>query len=224
MSSAAIIGCYPALCASLQLQGVSASRLVLLGSRMTGLLGADVVATHQMTSSRGKTLVRVVQASLKQDSVTVSYGSRLPAKQLTFSSVTPCTAVSPGVHTVKFAASGEHTTMSLGLTADTVHTIVVLDGPSGLKADELTDAVGTAVMPKGGAATGSRRHRAPVGGGSNPVAAVVAGGGTHHSGRHRARLATSYSRNSPAGSRRVAAHVADQAHDVVGDEPPDGAA
>jgi hypothetical protein len=45
VSSAAIIGCYPALCASLQSQGVSASRLVLLGSRMTGLLGADVVAT-----------------------------------------------------------------------------------------------------------------------------------------------------------------------------------
>lgn len=45
VSSAAIIGCYPALCASLQSQGVSAGRLVLLGSRMTGLLGADVVAT-----------------------------------------------------------------------------------------------------------------------------------------------------------------------------------
>jgi hypothetical protein len=112
------------------------------------------VLKDQMTTSRGKTLVRVVQASLKEDSVTVSYGSKLLAKQLTFSSVTPYTAVSPGVHTVKFAASGEHTTMSLGLTADTVHTIVVLDGPSGLKADELTDAVGTTVMPKGGAATG----------------------------------------------------------------------
>jgi hypothetical protein len=112
------------------------------------------VLKDQMTTSRGKTLVRVVQASLKEDSVTVSYGSTLLAKQLTFSSVTPYTAVSPGVHTVTFAASGEHTAMSLGLTADTVHTIVVLDGPSGLKADELTDAVGTAVMPKGGAATG----------------------------------------------------------------------
>ncbi|MGD0704748.1 MAG: DUF4397 domain-containing protein [Trebonia sp.] len=112
------------------------------------------VLQDQMTGARGKTLVRVVQASLKEDNVTVSYGSKLLAKQLTFSSVTRYTAVSPGVHTVKFAASGEHMTMSLGLTADTVHTIVVLDGRSGLKADELTDAVGTAVMPKGGAATG----------------------------------------------------------------------
>ena len=44
--------------------------------------------------------------------------------------------------------------MPLGLTADTVHTIAVLDGSSGLKAVALTDAVGTKVMPAGGAATG----------------------------------------------------------------------
>jgi hypothetical protein len=45
VSSAAIIGCYPALCASLQSQGVSASRLMSLGSRMTGVLSTDVIAT-----------------------------------------------------------------------------------------------------------------------------------------------------------------------------------
>ena len=112
------------------------------------------VLDDQMTTPRGKTLVRVVQASLKEDRVTVSYGSKPLANQLTFSSVTPYTAVSPGLHVVEVSASGEHTTMSLGLTADTVHTIVVLDDSSGLKADELTDAVGTEVMPKGAAATG----------------------------------------------------------------------
>jgi hypothetical protein len=143
------------------------SRPALVSSFMVGAKTAYTVAAlgpdpglrvevlkDQMTASRGKTLVRVVQASLKEDSVTVSYGSKLLANQLTFSSVTPYTAVSPGVHTMKFAASGAHTTMSLGLTADTVHTIVVLDGPSGLKADELTDAVGATAVPKGGAATG----------------------------------------------------------------------
>jgi hypothetical protein len=112
------------------------------------------VLADQMATPKGKTLVRVVQASLKQDSVTVSFGSKVLARQLTFSSVTPYKAVSAGAHTVKLTASGIRTTKSLTLTADTVHTIVVLDGPSGLKADELTDAVGTAVMPKGGAATG----------------------------------------------------------------------
>ena len=113
------------------------------------------VLQDQMTTSRGKTLVSGWSRRRSRKTVSLlAMGHRLLAKQLTFSSVTPYTAVSPGVHTVKFATSGEHTTMSLGLTADTVHTIVVLDGPSGLKADELTDAVGTAVMPKGGAATG----------------------------------------------------------------------
>jgi Domain of unknown function (DUF4397) len=112
------------------------------------------VLQDQVTTPRGKALVRVVQASLKADRVTVSYGTTLLTKQLTFSSVTPYTAVSPGVRAVRVTASGEHTTVSLGLTANTVHTIVVLDGSSGLKADDLTDAVGTEAMPKGGTATG----------------------------------------------------------------------
>jgi hypothetical protein len=45
VSSAAIIGCYPAMCAVLQAQGVSASRLVALGSSVTGMLAANVIAT-----------------------------------------------------------------------------------------------------------------------------------------------------------------------------------
>ena len=45
VSSAAIIGCYPAMCASLQSQGVNASQLMPLGSKMTGVLGTDVIAT-----------------------------------------------------------------------------------------------------------------------------------------------------------------------------------
>jgi hypothetical protein len=45
VNSAAIIGCYPAMCASLQEQGVSASRLMPLGSGMSGILGANVIVT-----------------------------------------------------------------------------------------------------------------------------------------------------------------------------------
>jgi hypothetical protein len=112
------------------------------------------VLKDQMTTPRGKALVRVIQASLKQKRVTVSYGSTLLAKRLTFSAATPYATVSPGVHTVTVTASGENATMPLALTADTVHTVVVLDGPSGLKTVDLTDAAGTQVMPTGGAATG----------------------------------------------------------------------
>lgn len=112
------------------------------------------VLKDQASAPGGKTLVRVLQASLKENRVTVSYGPTLLAQQLAFSSVTAYTAVAPGVHTVGITASGAHATVSLGLTADTVHTIVVLDGSSGLRAVDLTDAVGTQDMPKGGAATG----------------------------------------------------------------------
>jgi hypothetical protein len=45
VSDTAIIGCYPAMCASLEAQGVTASRLVPLGSGMTGVLGTDVIVT-----------------------------------------------------------------------------------------------------------------------------------------------------------------------------------
>jgi len=45
VSSAAVIGCYPVMCAALQAHGVSASRLVPLNSTLTGVLGTDVIAT-----------------------------------------------------------------------------------------------------------------------------------------------------------------------------------
>lgn len=142
---------HPALVSSFMVEAKTAYTVAALGPDP----GLRVEVLKDQTSTpRGKTLVRVVQASLKEDHVTVSYGSTLLTKQLTFSSVTPYAAVSPGVRAVEVTASGEHTTVSLGLTADTVHTIVVLDGSSGLKADALTDAVGTAAMPKGAAATG----------------------------------------------------------------------
>jgi hypothetical protein len=55
LSSTAVIGCYPAMCASLEEQGISASRLVPLASSMAGALKADVIAT---LPSAGGTLVQ----------------------------------------------------------------------------------------------------------------------------------------------------------------------
>ena len=142
---------HPALVSSFMVSAKTAYTVAALGPDP----GLRVeVLKDEMTTPRGKTLVRVLQASLKENRVTVSLGSTLLTQQLAFSSATSYTGVAPGIHAVKIAASGEHTTMSLGLTADTVHTIVVLDGSSGLKADDLTDAVGAQALPKGGAGTG----------------------------------------------------------------------
>lgn len=110
----------------------------------------EEVLKDQMTPPMGKALVRVIRASLKQDTVTVSYGSDLLARHLGFGSATPYMAVSPRTRTVQFTAPGEHTAMPVELHPDSVHTIVVLDSSSGLNVDALTDAVGSGMMPMGG--------------------------------------------------------------------------
>jgi Domain of unknown function (DUF4397) len=112
------------------------------------------VLKDQLAAPKGTALVRVIQASLKQNLVTVSDRKDVLARQLAFGAVTSYLTVRPGVQIVQFSAPGEHASMSVTLAAGSVHTIVVLDGSSGLKVDSLTDAAGSAVSPMGGAATG----------------------------------------------------------------------
>jgi hypothetical protein len=112
------------------------------------------VLKDQMTTPDGKAVVRVLQASLKQHLVTVSYGPDVLARQLAFGAATSYTAVSAGAQTVRFTAPGQHTAMPVTLAVGTVHTIVVLDGSSGLKVDAVTDAVGSQIMPKGAVPAG----------------------------------------------------------------------
>jgi len=57
VSDTAVIGCYPAMCASLEAQGISASRLVPLGSGMTGVLKTDVITTLPAAVGADSTLV-----------------------------------------------------------------------------------------------------------------------------------------------------------------------
>ena len=139
---------------------VSASFMVSAGANYTvASLGPATarrleVLKDEMAAPAGKALVRVIQASLKQDMVTVTYGQDVLAQQLAFGAVTPYMTVQPGVRTVQFTAAGAHAAMSITLPAGSVHTIVVLDGSSGLVVDNLTDAAGSPVAPTGGAGTG----------------------------------------------------------------------
>jgi hypothetical protein len=52
VSSAAIVGCYPAMCAILQAHGVTAGRLLPLGPGSAGPPGADVIVTSASTVSQ----------------------------------------------------------------------------------------------------------------------------------------------------------------------------
>jgi hypothetical protein len=112
------------------------------------------VLDDDLTTPTGKALVRIIQASLKQNVVSVSWGGTTLNGKLKFGSVTSYQTVSPGTSTLLVTGSGEDAHVSIPLAAGTVHTLVVLDGTDGLQVDDLLDAAGSAVDPAGGAATG----------------------------------------------------------------------
>ena len=112
------------------------------------------VLDDDLTTPSGQALVRVIQASLKDQVVSVTFGSTTLASKLAFGTVSSYQAVTPGTETVSVSAAGGATNSTVTLASGTVHTLVVLDGATGLQIDDLTDAVGSGQPPVGGAATG----------------------------------------------------------------------
>ena len=112
------------------------------------------VLRDTFTAPAGQVLVRVIQASLRQHVVSMSLGGLMLARKLDFASMTSYTRVAAGSTTVRVTGNGEDATARLSLPADSIHTLVVLDGPGGLRVHDLTDAAGSQVQPSGGAATG----------------------------------------------------------------------
>jgi hypothetical protein len=96
----------------------------------------------------------VIQASLKHQTVTVTFGSTVLASNLSFASVSPYQAVLPGTDTVTVTTSSTSVHSSVTLAAGTVHTLVVLDGADGLEVVSLEDASGSGKPPTGGVTTG----------------------------------------------------------------------
>lgn len=112
------------------------------------------VMDDSLTTPKGMALVRVIQASLKVQKVTVTAGSQKLATNLAFGSFTHYVTVKPGTWTVRASGGGESTSATLDVAADTTHTVVVLDDPGHLSLDDLTDAAGSNLLPQGGAQTG----------------------------------------------------------------------
>ncbi|HMD24341.1 MAG TPA: DUF4397 domain-containing protein [Streptosporangiaceae bacterium] len=133
------------------------------------------VLDDDLTTPSGQALVRVIQASLKQQEVKVTIGSTVLAGSLKFASVSAYQAVTPGTETVTVSAvsaGAGDANSSVTLAAGTVHTLVVLDGASGLEVVSLEDASGSGKPPLGGVQTGFG-GTAPHGPGS-PVPWLVA--------------------------------------------------
>jgi hypothetical protein len=115
------------------------------------------VLDDDLTTPSGQALVRVIQASLKQQQVKVTLGSTVLSGSLKFASVSAYQTVTPGTETVSVSAVSAGTgdaNSSVTLAAGTVHTLVVLDGTNGLEVVSLEDASGSGKPPLGGVSTG----------------------------------------------------------------------
>jgi hypothetical protein len=139
--------------------------------------------SDELTTPAGKALVRVIQASLKQQTIGVSWDGTVVVSKLASDSVTSYQAVVPGTETVTATGatgatgSGQDASSRITLAAGTVHTLVVLAGASGLEIANLEDAAGSGRPPAGGASTGFG-GTAPHGPGSPLPWLVVIGAGS----------------------------------------------
>jgi hypothetical protein len=113
------------------------------------------VIPDRLTTPAGKSLVRVIQASLRYQKITVDANHRTLAKGLDFAHVTSYVPTPPGSFEVHFAGMGAKGSSDIALAAGTIHTLVVLDSShNGLQIANLEDAAGSSVPPQGGANTG----------------------------------------------------------------------
>src|SRR6185312_6792573 len=82
----------------------------------------------RLTTPPGKELVRIIQASLRYQKITVDANHRTLAKNIDFAHVTDYVSTPPGSFNVHFAGMGAKGSSDISLAAGTIHTLVVLDG------------------------------------------------------------------------------------------------
>src|SRR6266481_5978873 len=112
------------------------------------------VMNDQLTTPSGKSEVRVIQASLKQQTVKFTCGGQAIVPKATFASVSSYQAIPANTWTMQAIGSGSTATARFNMAAGTVHTMVVLDGANGLQIVNLEDAAGAGQPPAGGVTTG----------------------------------------------------------------------
>jgi Domain of unknown function (DUF4397) len=141
----------PVLSATVMVQAGHAYTVAAMGPPKAVRLRA---LDDRLTTPRGKSLVRVIQASLKEHRVTVRAGGATLASNLAFGNVTSYGTDNPGQQMLRAAGGGETWSAKVKLRAGSIHTLVVLDSSSGLKVADLMDAAGSDMMPMGAADTG----------------------------------------------------------------------
>jgi Domain of unknown function (DUF4397) len=134
------------------------------------------VLDDRLTTPPDKSLVRVIQASMHQATVTVTAGATTLGSNLAFTTVTGYKTLNPGTVTVTATGPTETGSEAFTLAPDTIYTLVVLDNPGQLKILGLVDSAGAQAMPQGAAATGFGGTAARPGDGLLPWAAAAAAG------------------------------------------------
>jgi hypothetical protein len=112
------------------------------------------VLNDTLTTPSGKSSVRVIQASLKQQTVKFTCGGQTIVPKATFASVSSYQAIPANTWTMEAIGSGDTATGRFAMNEGTVHTMVVLDGTNGLEIVNLLDAAGAGKPPVGGVTTG----------------------------------------------------------------------
>jgi Domain of unknown function (DUF4397) len=134
------------------------------------------ILRDRLTTPKGKVLVRIIQASLREHKVTIRAGHTVIARDVPFAHVTTFKVVNPGTWEVSATGPTERTSSSFTLAAGTIHTIVVLDDPGKLMLDDLMDAAGSRVMPSSPPQTGFGGTAALPGHSDLLWVALIAGG------------------------------------------------
>jgi hypothetical protein len=136
-------------------------------------LGLKVLTDDLGRPAEGKAKIRIIQASVGAPVLDVLMPNGEPiATAVSFASTTPYQDVTPGTWTLRLKPAGTSTvtTVAASLVAGSIYSLLVLDGPNGLKLELRVDAHGGGSAPDGGVETGA--------GGSDTTASAVETDGT----------------------------------------------
>jgi hypothetical protein len=147
----------PVLAANVTVQGHRSYTVAALNG--TGQAAQLKVLNDSLIAPTGKSLVRVIQASSKQNSVKFHCSCAPGAagditSKASTGSVSPYATIPPGTWTMSATGPSEQASAPVTLVAGTVHTEVVMDGSSGIEVVNLLDAAGSGQPPAGGASSG----------------------------------------------------------------------
>src|SRR5580700_6551344 len=139
--------------------------------RASAQQGQLKVIDNNLTTPKGKSFVRVIQAAVNQKQVTFHCSCALgdPGNITTDAapgSVSPQAPIPSGTWTMSATGPNAKTSLPVTLTAGTVHTDIVIDAPGGgIQIINLTDSAGARQAPTGGTSAGTSvsYRRVPVG-------------------------------------------------------------